>query len=891
MVKIWKVIGIVMSVLVIGALGFCGIWTVRNWNTVYSSFDGTSFYTYEDMQKLKQDTIEQCAKNEVEYKKVIGELRELISNFQNENSKLKLQVEKLTNTNNDYEIQIQNLLAEKAVLQNISNKLQSANEVNSNIIIDLNNQINSLNKQISDLSYLSENSQLEIEVLNNRISELQTTINCYENYISETENESKVVAIYEIDGSVWKVDLINKGEEINLVIPEDTDKYIFNGWKLFDNDTLLGTSYVLESNTRFVANITKKYAVEFIVDGSTYDTQFIIENETACYPEIPTKDGYEFLGWSINGVDLIENINSVSVTHDTAYHAVFTKIHTVTFIVEDKVVNTQKVSNGKYASYIDYVSQDFTINDWMFNGNVVDLNSFPIYMDAVLVADVLFNDWVSANFKSEILTFNEEYIWSDGTNCYYSFGTYHYIFDIETKSWLSIMWSGLTSFGGNYVWTDGVNIYFSSGADQYVLDKETKTWSTITWTGLTSFYGSYVWTDGVNTYYSKGANQYVLDINTKTWSIVTWAGLTSFNGSYVWTDGVNTYYSSGTNQYVLDINTKTWSIVTWAGLTSFNGSYVWTDGVNTYYSSGTNQYVLDINTKTWSIVTWIGLTNINGNCVWTDGLDIYYLKDNSKFYILDKSIYTWYEINFNYNSYNGLVDIDGDDIWTDGVNIYYSAGADQYVLDKETKTWSTMTWSGLTKFYGSSVWTDGTNFYYSYDTSHYKLDVNTKTWVSVQWNHSNFDGEDIFRVGTKIFYLRNGYLYEINTETYIFSELTSEFTGSHGRYVWTDGTNYYLSYKTSHYILNFEQNTAVVAPWSGLYDFYGYVVWTDGVNTYCSSGAGQYVLDKETKTWSTITWTGLTSFNGSYVWTDGENIYYSYGRQQYVYKANKTVGA
>lgn len=88
MVKIWKVIGIVMSVLVIGALGFCGIWTVRNWNTVYSSFDGTSFYTYEDMQKLKQDTIEECAKNEASYKEQINNLREQIVNLQDENKVL-----------------------------------------------------------------------------------------------------------------------------------------------------------------------------------------------------------------------------------------------------------------------------------------------------------------------------------------------------------------------------------------------------------------------------------------------------------------------------------------------------------------------------------------------------------------------------------------------------------------------------------------------------------------------------------------------------------------------------------------------------------------------------------------------------------------------------------
>ena len=87
--KIWKVIGIAMSVVVIGILGFCAVWTARNWNTVYSSFDGSSFYTYEDMQKLKQDTIEECAKNEVKYQNLINELKESVINFQEENKILK----------------------------------------------------------------------------------------------------------------------------------------------------------------------------------------------------------------------------------------------------------------------------------------------------------------------------------------------------------------------------------------------------------------------------------------------------------------------------------------------------------------------------------------------------------------------------------------------------------------------------------------------------------------------------------------------------------------------------------------------------------------------------------------------------------------------------------
>ena len=171
---------------------------------------------------------------------------------------------------------------------------------------------------------------------------------------------------------------------------------------------------------------------------------------------------------------------------------------------------------------------------------------------------------------------------------------------LSTKTTLSPIWStktwtGLTSFNGAYIWTDGTNIYYSAGnsSNQYVLDTSTNTWSAKTWSGLTTFYGNGIWTDGTNIYYSALSTQRVLDKSTSTWSTKTWTGLTTFYGNNVWTDGTNIYYSSSSTQRVLDKSTSTWSAKTWTGLTSFNGNGIWTDGTNIYYSNETTQYVLD----------------------------------------------------------------------------------------------------------------------------------------------------------------------------------------------------------------------------------------------------------------------------------------------------------
>ena len=59
-----------------------------------------------------------------------------------------------------------------------------------------------------------------------------------------------------------------------------------------------------------------------------------------------------------------------------------------------------------------------------------------------------------------------------------------------------------------YIWSDGTNIYYSYGTNQYVLNGDT--WEAKTWNGLTKFYASGIWTDGTNIYYSYNTEQYIL---------------------------------------------------------------------------------------------------------------------------------------------------------------------------------------------------------------------------------------------------------------------------------------------------------------------------------------------------------------------------------------------
>ena len=837
MAKIWKVIGIVASVLVIGVLGYCGIWTVRNWNVVYSSFDGSSFYTYEDMQKLKQDTIEQCAKNEVEYKKVIGELRETVLSLQNQNSVLTAQVNNLSYVNQDYEVQISILTARKKDLEGQLAVLQLDKVANEQLIIDLNNEIEKLNKRISELTALAESGNEQIIVLSERINQLQNSVSYYENFIADLTNDTQAVTTYEVDGAVWKIEIVNKGESFNLPVPADTSTMVFNGWTL--NNVLVGNTYTVDNNVKFVADITKKYSVRFMVDDQIYNQQNIITNEFASVPTQPTKDGYEFLGWSYNGVDIVENIDTKVVTNNVVYYAVFSKLHTVRFMVDGEVYTTQTVKNG---ACVEDVQLDTTglFRGWLINNEYVDLSTYEIYLDTLVVADICYDDWIEVNYYAP-MRFSANHVFNDTKgNVYYLCYGNGFQFNKDTKKWDSVTFSGekVRTIMGMNVWTDGENIYNSSSDEHYVLDLESNTWNPITWNGLTSFYAAGIWTDGVEIYYM---GSYVLNKETNTWETMIWNGLDDIYSPNVWTDGTNIYYSESDKHYILDLDSNSWNPMIWNGLTSFNGNHIWVAGSNVYYSNQTKQFKLNIETQTWESITWNCLESFSPEYIWTDGTNIYY-SNTDEHYVLDNtSTNTWVAIT----NYTNQLNLDGGCVWNYNDNYYYSYSNDQYILNKETQTWEPTSFNGITYVSGYSIFTDGVDYFDGMlSASTVKiLDKGTQ-----RWDYSPY-----------------------------YADL--EYFGCIT--VWTDGINYYSSFNNQHYILDGVNKTATPITWNGLTSFYGSGIWTDGTNIYYSESDKHYVLDISTRTWSPITFNGLTNFMPEYVWTDGTNVYYSENDNQY----------
>jgi len=461
-----KVLGIIFSLVFIGVFIFTLCWGIINFNKVKDGLSGTGIYTEEDVNNAYEDGYDEALSNKTEYDELINGYKDTITNQTDEISKLNSQVSSLTNTNKDYSIQIDNLRNQKsnletqvtnlneikvtnetliselnaeitsleneianlesdkqtnsvemqqkneqiARLQDTVAQLQKTHELNVNTIDSLNSQIASLNSQISDMTIQIQNNSSNVTTLNAKIAELEKSVAYYEEYIANLESGEQVVATFEFNGSVYNIQVVNKNTILSIADPESTEYTIFNYWTV-DGERIDLSTYKITQNTKIVANVTYKYDVVFMVDNETYDSQVIVKNGYAVVPESPSKEGYEFDGWTLNGNDIVNPANT-GIIQKTIYTAKFTKLHTVTFIYEDATYNTQTIRNGNYASEVSVSDSTYKVfNGWTLNGSVVDIKSQRIVADTTFIASVTYKYDVvfkvdNATYKTQIVIEN-----------------------------------------------------------------------------------------------------------------------------------------------------------------------------------------------------------------------------------------------------------------------------------------------------------------------------------------------------------------------------------------------------------------------------------------------------------------------------------------------------
>lgn len=120
------------------------------------------------------------------------------------------------------------------------------------------------------------------------------------------ENNSLTVKFYGYNGELLKEQIVKYGESAIAPVMADIDGYEFSGWDKEYNNVLSN----LEVNAIFVEKV---YTLTFY-DGATVlnlDVTSYKVTDTFSLP-VPTKSGYEFIGWFLSDISLydISDINS-----------------------------------------------------------------------------------------------------------------------------------------------------------------------------------------------------------------------------------------------------------------------------------------------------------------------------------------------------------------------------------------------------------------------------------------------------------------------------------------------------------------------------------------------------------------------------------------------------
>ncbi len=622
---------IICAVIVVGSIGvYC------SWNAIVGTINGNKYYTSQDIQSAYDNGYNDGIKNKTEltaqveyYKGLVDSQYTSIAGFQKDIADYKKANEKLSNGIEEKQQQVIILENQVKTLQSLNNGQQETNEQNLKTIETLNNQIKTLNSQIKDMSSQIQNNSSNVSALNSKIADLEKSVAYYEQYIANLENGEQVVATFEFDGSVYNIQIVAKNSLVSVVTPPTNDYTIFNYWAVNGEQVDL-TTYHVTTNTKFVANVTYKYDVKFMVDSEEHNTQIVIANEFATLPTTPVKNGYEFDGWTTNGVDIVD-ISSISITQNTTFIAKFTKLHNVTFIVNDEVLETKQVRNGEC---IENTNCDYI---WTLNGNVIDFAEYPIFADVIFIAKTEISS-LKAQSWNGLSNFSGPGVWYFEDNVFYSSGSQQYRLNKETLTWELKTWTGFSPVYGSNVFHLGENVYYLRNRDHYILNKETLIWEPKVWTGLSSSFEYYsILSDGNVAYLIDMSTIYKLDEENSCCNY-----LTTFPSSYIHSmfsssdffvkDGLLYYsYKPENIDIYFDLEKVEWLNSSWNTPSYFRGYGIWRDNDNNLYYSYSNRHLYyDIATNSWLNKDW-GVTDFESYYIWNDGFNYYYSKSTTHY--------------------------------------------------------------------------------------------------------------------------------------------------------------------------------------------------------------------------------------------------------------------
>jgi len=350
-----KLLLALISLILVAFISFSSYWVVKNFETVKQTFNGTQIYVQTDVDAAYEDGYNTALEDASEFQALITEYRGTIADLNDVIAISTNQIDLLTAQKTALELSGQEKTAEITALNDAITALQQT--------------VNNLNTQVLELQ-----------------TQLQQTIDYYEGVLATIDFTNRATLTFMLDGAEYAIRSIElNAVGIVLTNPVSTSNYDFIGWTVDGVNLVDLSNYQITQDVTFNAVLNYKYQVTFMLDGTVYSAQTIYENNTATvttpdnivYSNINNRSGlygYDFVGWTVDGVNLVD-LSNYQITQDTTFTAVL----------------NYKVQVLYWATYEDVTYPQYPIVDRVIQyvGETIDISSIESQAELLIPGTML----------------------------------------------------------------------------------------------------------------------------------------------------------------------------------------------------------------------------------------------------------------------------------------------------------------------------------------------------------------------------------------------------------------------------------------------------------------------------------------------------------------------
>lgn len=235
------------------------------------------------------------------------------------------------------------------------------------------------------LTYIEEIDSLDIYYVNNEAKEGIT-------FPTKPEEPVSYSVYFTDETENYATQTVLEGNTATKPTNPTREGYTFAGWYL--DGVLFDFSTEITSDTVLVAKweakeVTPSYTVTFMNGSVVSETKTIEEGKTVAKPTNPTKEGYTFVGWYLDGTafDFSTKITSNTILTAEWKEVEKTPTYKVTFVNGSNVYKTETVEEGNIVTKpTDPTKDGYTFVGWYQDDTAFNFST-KITSDTVLVAE------------------------------------------------------------------------------------------------------------------------------------------------------------------------------------------------------------------------------------------------------------------------------------------------------------------------------------------------------------------------------------------------------------------------------------------------------------------------------------------------------------------------